>query len=100
ALGARATVLPCATLLRSRSSRDGDSRIMSDSSNQGPDAAGAAAPGAQAPPGPRERVFLVVVDDSPEFGAALRFASRRAAHTGGRERKSTRLNSSHVKISD
>jgi nucleotide-binding universal stress UspA family protein len=57
---------------------------MSDSSNQGPDAAGAAAPGAQAPPGPRERVFLVVVDDSPEFGAALRFASRRAAHTGGR----------------
>lgn len=33
---------------------------------------------------PVERVFLAVVDDSPEFGAALRFASRRAARTGGR----------------
>ncbi len=31
-----------------------------------------------------ERVFLAVVDDSPEFGAALRFAARRAARTGGR----------------
>ena len=31
-----------------------------------------------------ERIFLIVVDESPEFGAALRFAARRAAHTGGR----------------
>lgn len=30
------------------------------------------------------RKFLVVVDDSPEFDAALRFASRRARSTGGR----------------
>ena len=30
------------------------------------------------------RKFLVVVDDSAEFGAALRYASRRARSTGGR----------------
>lgn len=30
------------------------------------------------------RKFLVVVDDSPEFEAALRFACRRAKSTGGR----------------
>lgn len=30
------------------------------------------------------RKFLVVVDDSPEFGAALHYACRRAAATGGR----------------
>lgn len=30
------------------------------------------------------RAFLVVVDDSPEMGAAARFAARRAARTGGR----------------
>jgi len=30
------------------------------------------------------RVFLVVVDDSPEMSLALRFACRRARHTGGR----------------
>jgi len=30
------------------------------------------------------RVFLVVVDDSPEMAVALRYASRRAAATGGR----------------
>jgi nucleotide-binding universal stress UspA family protein len=29
------------------------------------------------------RKFLVVVDDSPEFDAALRYASRRARSTGG-----------------
>ncbi|MEW5686498.1 MAG: universal stress protein [Pseudomonadota bacterium] len=29
------------------------------------------------------RKFLVVADDSPEFGAALRFACRRARSTGG-----------------
>ncbi len=31
-----------------------------------------------------QRVFLVVVDNSQEMRVALRFASRRAAHTGGR----------------
>lgn len=30
------------------------------------------------------RKFLVVVDDSPEFGAALGYAARRARSTGGR----------------
>lgn len=30
------------------------------------------------------RKFLVIADDSPEFGAALRYASRRARSTGGR----------------
>jgi nucleotide-binding universal stress UspA family protein len=44
-----------------------------------------AAPAA-APAGgePRERIFLVVVDESEEMKAALRFACRRALHTGGR----------------
>lgn len=32
----------------------------------------------------RERIFLVVVDESEEMKAALRFACRRALHTGGR----------------
>jgi nucleotide-binding universal stress UspA family protein len=42
-------------------------------------------PQEDAPPAPApERTFLTIVDDSPEFGAALRFASRRAASTGGR----------------
>lgn len=31
-----------------------------------------------------ERVFLVVVDESPEMGNALRYACRRAKRTGGR----------------
>ncbi|WP_421707872.1 universal stress protein [Algihabitans sp.] len=30
------------------------------------------------------RVFLVIVDESPEMDVALRFACRRARHTGGR----------------
>jgi len=30
------------------------------------------------------RKFLVIADDSPEFGAALRYACRRARSTGGR----------------
>ena len=30
------------------------------------------------------RVFLVVVDESKELQAALHYAARRAAHTGGR----------------
>jgi nucleotide-binding universal stress UspA family protein len=33
---------------------------------------------------PNPRVFLVVVDDSKEQQAALHYAARRAAHTGGR----------------
>lgn len=32
----------------------------------------------------QERVFLVVVDNSPELGVAILYACRRAAHTGGR----------------
>lgn len=35
-------------------------------------------------PQPDRRVFLVVIDDSEEIDAALRFACRRAANTGGR----------------
>lgn len=35
---------------------------------------------ASAPP----RVFLVVVDETPEHRIAVRYAARRAAHTGGR----------------
>jgi nucleotide-binding universal stress UspA family protein len=34
--------------------------------------------------GPHQRVFLVVVDSSPEMKVALRFACRRARATGGR----------------
>jgi nucleotide-binding universal stress UspA family protein len=33
---------------------------------------------------PEERVFLVVVDESPEMRNALRYACRRAKRTGGR----------------
>jgi nucleotide-binding universal stress UspA family protein len=33
---------------------------------------------------PRRRKFLVVVDKTPEGPVALRFATRRAQHTGGR----------------
>src|SRR3981081_3625453 len=35
-------------------------------------------------PPPPERVFLVVVDESEELKVALRYAARRAQHTGGR----------------
>lgn len=35
-------------------------------------------------PAPRPRKFLVVVDKTPECRVALRFAARRAQHTGGR----------------
>jgi nucleotide-binding universal stress UspA family protein len=40
----------------------------------------------EAPAGqePRERIFLVVVDETEEMKTALHFASRRALHTGGR----------------
>src|SRR5690242_6646548 len=31
-----------------------------------------------------QRVFLVVVDETPEQSIAVRYAARRAAHTGGR----------------
>jgi nucleotide-binding universal stress UspA family protein len=44
-----------------------------------------AAPGdAQPVQEPRERIFLVVVDETEEMKNALHFASRRALHTGGR----------------
>ena len=33
---------------------------------------------------PRERIFLVVVDETEEMKNALHFACRRALHTGGR----------------
>jgi nucleotide-binding universal stress UspA family protein len=36
------------------------------------------------PPPAHERVFLVIVDESPELHVALRYASLRALHTGGR----------------
>ncbi|MBL0899664.1 MAG: universal stress protein, partial [Reyranella sp.] len=36
------------------------------------------------PARPDERVFLVVVDESPEMPNALRYACRRAKRTGGR----------------
>jgi nucleotide-binding universal stress UspA family protein len=38
----------------------------------------------QDPSRPPDRVFLVVVDDSPEMRVAFRYAARRARHTGGR----------------
>src|SRR3954471_10368968 len=34
--------------------------------------------------GAPSRVFLVVVDETPEHRVAVRYAARRAAHTGGR----------------
>ena len=37
-----------------------------------------------APSTPENRVFLVVVDDTPEMEVALRFACRRAHNSGGR----------------
>ncbi len=39
---------------------------------------------AETPDSADDRVFLVVVDDSEEMQVALRFACRRAEHTGGR----------------
>jgi nucleotide-binding universal stress UspA family protein len=33
---------------------------------------------------PRERIFLIVVDETEEMKVALRYACRRAKHTGGR----------------
>jgi nucleotide-binding universal stress UspA family protein len=36
------------------------------------------------PVNPRVRKFLVVIDKTPECQVALRFATRRAQHTGGR----------------
>jgi nucleotide-binding universal stress UspA family protein len=42
------------------------------------------APSAPTPPPRAQRVFLVVVDQSPELKVALRFACRRARATGGR----------------
>jgi nucleotide-binding universal stress UspA family protein len=44
----------------------------------------AAAPAAASEPARKERVFLVVVDDSEEMPVALHFACRRARSIGGR----------------
>jgi nucleotide-binding universal stress UspA family protein len=44
----------------------------------------AAAPAAASEPARKERVFLVVVDDSEEMPVALHFACRRARSSGGR----------------
>jgi hypothetical protein len=37
-----------------------------------------------ATPAPRERIFLVVVDETDEMRVALRYAALRAFHTGGK----------------
>lgn len=42
------------------------------------------APSSSAGPFVRRRKFLVIVDKSPEHRKALRYAARRAQHTGGR----------------
>jgi nucleotide-binding universal stress UspA family protein len=49
--------------------------MADETENGGKPTAEAAAPG---------RIFLVVVDDSPEMKTALRYACRRAAKSGGR----------------
>jgi hypothetical protein len=49
---------------------------MSDISSSPPSPTGAAAP--------RERIFLVVVDETDEMRVALRYAALRAFHTGGK----------------
>ena len=61
---------------------------MTDPTSAGPITPGPANP-EPASPAPAEepanqRVFLVVVDDSEELKLALRYAARRAQHTGGR----------------
>jgi nucleotide-binding universal stress UspA family protein len=43
-----------------------------------------AVPAEAAGPDPADRIFLVVVDETPEMQKALHFACRRAQHTGGR----------------
>ena len=45
---------------------------------------GETADATQAPRDSSDRVFLVVVDETEEMEVALRFACRRARHTGGR----------------
>jgi nucleotide-binding universal stress UspA family protein len=48
---------------------------MSDTSSSSPSGA---------PEAPRERIFLVVVDETEEMRVALRYAALRAFHTGGK----------------
>jgi nucleotide-binding universal stress UspA family protein len=60
---------------------------MSEASAEPAPASEAPAPPADAAPEPAkviDRVFLVVVDNSPEMAVAIRYACRRALHTGGR----------------
>jgi len=53
--------------------------------NQNPTAEPADEPGKTPAPGKSaDRIFLVVIDDSPELRVALRYACRRARKTGGR----------------
>jgi nucleotide-binding universal stress UspA family protein len=49
-----------------------------------PAAPGAATPTESAADSAASRIFLVVIDDSPEMKTALRYACRRAAKSGGR----------------
>ena len=68
---------------------------MADPENDDPAVPEGGPPGAGASDGEEERgdgeakasvqrIFLVIVDESPEMGVALRFACRRARHSGGR----------------
>ena len=59
-------------------------RDLSTGMNMSEQAAPAAPDASPAGEEPRERIFLVVVDETEEMKAALRFACRRALHTGGR----------------
>ncbi len=54
---------------------------MSPSADASPPAEAVRSP---EPPKPPERIFLVVIDDTPELKLALRYACRRAKRTGGR----------------
>ena len=61
---------------------------MSDPRSAGPKPSGGTDPAPTPPASPAEpanqRIFLVVVDESEELKLALRYAARRAQHTGGR----------------
>lgn len=61
-----------------------DSEPTPDTSPDAPADAPEGGPGTGAAPAASQRIFLVVVDESPEMSVALRFACRRARHSGGR----------------
>ncbi|HWA48472.1 MAG TPA: universal stress protein [Dongiaceae bacterium] len=59
--------------------------MMADPGTPTPGNAETGAPeAARAEPPPQERVFLVVIDDSPELKVAIRYACRRAFRSNGR----------------